>query len=69
MQIKKKVERILKDKVKGFEYEETEFVIDEIVVFGTTILSDPDVYEHLYHVAAYIQFEDIEIVTETKKNN
>ncbi|WP_420911811.1 hypothetical protein [Bacillus toyonensis] len=65
---KKIVERILKDQINGFKYKENELMVDEIVAFGTTNVSDSDVYQHLYDVAAYIQFDDIEIVPETKKS-
>lgn len=65
---KKIVERILKDQINGFKYKENELRVDEIVAFGTNNVSDSDVYQHLYDVAAYIQFDDIEIVTETKKS-
>ncbi|WP_255293645.1 hypothetical protein [Bacillus wiedmannii] len=65
---KKIVERILKDQISGFKYKENELMVDEIVAFGTNNVSDSDVYQHLYDVAAYIQFDDIEIVPETKKS-
>ena len=65
---KKIVERILKDQISGFKYKENELMVDEIVAFGTTNVSDTDIYQHLYDVAAYIQFDDIEKVPETKKS-